>query len=79
MLGNDAVVQCLERNTAALVLFSNDVSNGTSRRLLRKAASDVSVKILPCGKLAMAELFRKPVAVLCVTDVNLAKLCLSKI
>ncbi len=77
--GFDAVSQCLEADRAKLVLLSCDVSEGTSRRLLRKAKNDVPVKSLGCSKEAMADVFRKPVAVLCISDEHLANLCLMKI
>ncbi len=77
--GYDAVCQSLESREAVLVFMTEDVSPGTSKRLLRKVVEAVEVRVLPCQKTDMDEVFHKPVAVFSVCDVNLAKLCLLKL
>ncbi len=78
-LGFDAVCDCLKSDKAQLLLLTSDVAENTRRRLLRHVPDGLEVVELACNKDALAPLLNKPVAVLCVSDINLARLCLSKI
>ena len=77
-LGFDAVLQSLKSKQTALLLFAEDVSEGTRRRLETAAPSSVEIVVLPCSKQALAALGCKPVGALAVTNAQLARLCLSK-
>lgn len=74
--GFDAVQEAVLRQKTQLVLLAKDASDGTQKRI-RRACDEAGVptELLTLTQQQLSEVTKKPVAVLCVADENLARLC----
>lgn len=79
VLGFDAVCDSVASGEARLVLFAKDVSPGTQKRMLAFIEETCPAYTVPYEQTDLAMITRKPVGVMAVADVGLAKLCLSAI
>lgn len=73
--GFDAVGEALAKQTAAALLFAQDVSAGTRKRIERQNTQNIPVYELPYNQQELAFITRKPVGVLAITNKDLAALC----
>lgn len=73
--GFDAVQETVMKGKTDLVLLAQDISDGTKKRALRFCEDLVEVYQIPDTQFALSAITKKPVAVFCVTDENLAQLC----
>lgn len=73
--GFDRVLETALRGRAYLVLLASDASERTARKVQEGCEGLCPVRTAPLTQAELAGLFRRPAAVLAVTDENLARLC----
>lgn len=76
-IGAEQVLETAARGRAQLVLLASDASERTARRIKEGCAEICPVRSIRLAQAELAVLLCRPVAVLAVTDPNLANLCKS--
>lgn len=74
-LGFDSVCEAMAKGEVKLLLFAQDLSPATKKRVLHRNTQGLPYADLLHTQSALAMLARKPVGVLAITDENLAALC----
>ena len=77
--GFDRVLETALRGRAQLVVLASDASERTARKVREGCEGLCPVRTVPLTQAELAGLFRRPAAVLAVTDENLARLCESSL
>lgn len=76
-MGAEQVLETAARGRAQLVLLAADASERTVRRIGESCEGLCPVRRIHLAQAELSALGRRPVAVLAVTDQNLARLCQS--
>ena len=75
VMGFDAVQETVLKGKTDLVLLAADAADGTKKRAERFCEDLAEIYTLPDTQWELCGVSKKPVAVFCVTDENLAALC----
>lgn len=73
--GFDAVCESMAAGEAFILLFAQDVSEKTSKRVMAKNNEEIPTYILPTTMEQISAVTFRPVGVIAVTEKNLATLC----
>ncbi|MEF9864988.1 MAG: 50S ribosomal protein L7ae [Oscillospiraceae bacterium] len=73
--GFDSVKECVMKGKTGLVMYANDVSDGTRKRVLTFCEDMVDAMEIPLDQFTLLQICKKPTGVFAVTDEELEKLC----
>lgn len=73
--GFDAVKESVVSGKAEMVLYANDISAGTKKRLLGFCEDIIDAVEIPLDQFTISAICKKPTGVFAVTNYELCKLC----
>ncbi|MEG0178647.1 MAG: ribosomal L7Ae/L30e/S12e/Gadd45 family protein [Oscillospiraceae bacterium] len=73
--GFDAVKESVMSGKAELVLYANDISEGTKKRMLGFCEDMIDAIEVPLDQYTISQICKKPTGVFAVTNNELCKLC----